>query len=94
MNPIEYACDELGRLLHQINNVYDLEQTLVAQWNPLPQDFFQRLCDSMRRRCQACIDAREGTRVIEKRIILKSRRVTFSLNPHLGLMCFSYSPYV
>lgn len=59
MNPIEHAWDELNRRVRQrpINHLVELEQALVAEWNAIPQRFFQSLCNSMRHRCQACIDA-------------------------------------
>lgn len=62
MNPIEHAWDELGRRarLRNIQNANHLEQALVAEWNAIPQHFFQRLCNSMRSRCQACVVARGG----------------------------------
>ena len=62
MNPIEHAWNELNRKVrrHHINNVIDLEQTLVAEWHLMPQEFFQTLCNSMRSRCQVCIDVAGG----------------------------------
>jgi transposase len=62
MNPVEHAWDELNRRVRQydINNVNDLERALIAEWNAIPQTCFETLCNSMRRRCQACIDAAGG----------------------------------
>lgn len=62
--PIEHAWDELGRRLHSNhappNNRADLARLLSAEWQAIPQVFFQRLVDSMRRRCTACLAARGG----------------------------------
>lgn len=62
--PIEHAWDELGRRLHNNhappNNRAELAQILVAEWQAIPQAFFQRLVNSMRRRCTECIRARGG----------------------------------
>lgn len=63
MAPIEHAWDELGRRVREgsrPNNLQDLEQALHREWAQIPQAFFQRLVDSMRRRCMACVDAEGG----------------------------------
>ena len=38
----------------------DLGQMLIQTWNNIPQAFLNRLVASMRRRCQACINANGG----------------------------------
>jgi len=64
LNPIEHLWDELGRRVHnRINPPETLDQlrrALVAEWTNIPQAFIRNLIDSMRRRCQAVIDARGG----------------------------------
>ena len=63
MAPIEHACDEFGRMVRagqRPNNLQDLEEALHREWAQNPQAFFQRLVDSMRRRCNACVNARGG----------------------------------
>lgn len=64
LNPIEHLWDELGRCVHnRINPPETLDQlrrALVAEWTNIPQAFIRNLIASMRRRCQAVIDARGG----------------------------------
>lgn len=64
LNPIEHAWDELGRRLnngqHTPTSLAELQQALVREWNGMPQYVIRRLVTSMRRRCQAVIDARGG----------------------------------
>ena len=64
LNPIEHAWDELGRRLRSNhappNSRAQLAQMLVAEWQAIPQNFFQRLVNSMRRRCTECVKARGG----------------------------------
>ena len=62
--PIEHVCDEMQRRVRALPNqpvtLAALDQTLVQIWNGIPQLFFNNLVRSMRRRCQACIDANGG----------------------------------
>ncbi len=64
LEPIEHVCDEMQRRLRALPNqpvtLAALGQTLVQIWNGIPQVFFNHLVGSMRRRCQACIDANGG----------------------------------
>ena len=64
LSPIEHAWDEMERRLRQANiqplTLAELGQALVQTWNNIPQAFFNRLVSSMRRRCQACINANGG----------------------------------
>ena len=64
VSPIEHAWDEMERRLRQGPNqpltLADLGQMLLETWNNIPQAFFNRLVSSMRRRCQACINANGG----------------------------------
>lgn len=64
LSPIEHAWDELKRRLRRQPNqpmtLDQLAQMLTRIWNAIPQAFFSRLIGSMRRRCQACIDANGG----------------------------------
>ena len=62
LNPIEHAWDELGHRL-QSNHAPSTNHAHVAgmlrtEWHAIPQAFFQRLVNSMRRRCTECIKAR------------------------------------
>ena len=62
MAPIEHVWDEIGRRLQtrgHRQNLPALEAALVYEWNILPQAFFQRLVNSMRRHT-ACLNARGG----------------------------------
>ena len=61
----ELACrDQLKRRLQararQPRDLPELRVAVVEEWNELPQNNFNRLVRSMRRRCQAVIDARGG----------------------------------
>ena len=44
----------------QPRDLPELRVAVVEEWNELPQNNFNRLVRSMRRRCQAVIDARGG----------------------------------
>lgn len=62
-NPIEHMWDELGRRVrnnHQINNVNDLRNALLIEWQNIPNDVIRRLTNSMRRRIATCIRANGG----------------------------------
>ena len=62
LNPIEHLWDLLDRRVRGRQNkpqtLRQLEQALHEEWNNIPQVTVQRLINSMRRRCQAVIDAR------------------------------------
>jgi len=64
LSPIEHLWDELGRRVRNSQNppetLAQLRTALLREWNNIPQDFIRRLIDSMRRRCQAVINARGG----------------------------------
>ena len=64
LNPTEHARDELGRRLRSNHapptNHAHLARMLVAEWQAIPQAFFQRLINSMRWRCTDCINAKGG----------------------------------
>ncbi|VDI11317.1 Hypothetical predicted protein [Mytilus galloprovincialis] len=77
---IEHLWDELGRRIRNSQNTPEtlaqLRTALFGEWNNIPQDFIRRLIDSMRRRCQAVINARGGhTRHRHKRIDRRVRTV-------------------
>lgn len=61
MSPIEHAWDELGRRVNarvpRPQNVEELTDALVHEWNNIPQQRIANLVLSMRRRCNACIAA-------------------------------------
>ena len=63
MAPIEHAWDELQRRIDRgppLHKVADLRRALVREWNQIPQAFFMKLLESMRRRCLACIASNGG----------------------------------
>jgi transposase len=64
LSPIEHVWDELKRRLqhrqHPPLTVHDLRQAVVQEWQNIPQEFLRRCIRSMRRRCQAVINARGG----------------------------------
>ena len=64
LNPLEHGWDQLKRRLQararQPHDLPELRVAVVEEWNELPQNNFNRLVRSMRRRCQAVIDARGG----------------------------------
>ena len=61
LNPIEHLWDELGRRLRrhqpQPQNIQQLENALVQAWRQIPAYTIRRLIQSMRRRCQAVVNA-------------------------------------
>lgn len=62
MNPLEHLWDELGRRVQQRAPTTRpaLIRILREEWAAIPQDFIRNLVRSMRRRCQASIDAQGG----------------------------------
>jgi Transposase and inactivated derivatives len=64
LNPIEHVWDRLNRSVHgrpvPPQTLQDLEQTLVEEWNLIPQRDFHRLIRSMSHRCHAVINAHGG----------------------------------
>ena len=62
LNPIEHAWDMLQTAVSsrpvQPASVQVLRQALLEEWDQIPQYKIRRLISSMRRRCQAVIEAR------------------------------------
>ena len=62
LNPIEHAWDMLQTAVSscpvQPSSVQELRQALLENWDQIPQCKIRRLISSMRRRCQAVIEAR------------------------------------
>ena len=62
LNPIEHAWDMLQTAVSsrpvQPASVQELRQALLEEWDQIPQYKIRRLISSMRRRCQAVIEAR------------------------------------
>ena len=62
LNPIEHAWDMLqtavSSRLVQPASVQELRKALLEEWDQIPQYKIRRLISSMRRRCQAVIEAR------------------------------------
>ena len=61
LNPIEHALDMLQTAVSsrpmQPTSVQELRQALLEEWDQIPQYKIRRLISSMRRRCQAVIEA-------------------------------------
>lgn len=64
LSPIEHLWDQLGRRLSRRTpapaNRQQLITALQEEWESIPQDNIRRLVRSMRRRCQACVQANGG----------------------------------
>jgi transposase len=62
LNVIEHAWDIIGRAInnHQppIQNVRQLRQVIIDEWNRIPLATLQNLVQSCRRRCQAVVQNR------------------------------------
>uniref|UniRef100_A0A673VX79 Tc1-like transposase DDE domain-containing protein n=1 Tax=Salmo trutta TaxID=8032 RepID=A0A673VX79_SALTR len=63
LNPIEHLWDELKRRLRARSNcptsVSDLTNALVAEWQQVPAAMFLHLVESLPRRVEAAISAKE-----------------------------------
>ena len=61
LNPIENPWGQLSRRVETHNSVpqsfNDMRATLQKEWDAMPQQTISQLVNSMRRRCQAVIDA-------------------------------------
>ena len=63
INPIEHIWDYLGRKVPargNIDNLKDLENALIQEWNNIPNVVIRRYVRSMRGRRAACINSRGG----------------------------------
>lgn len=64
LNPIEHLWDVLGRRIRDNHpppgTLARLVEILQIEWAAIPQDTLRTLVGSMRRRCEACIQARGG----------------------------------
>lgn len=64
LNPIEQLWDQLAKAVAarvQLDStVNDLRRFLQEEWQRIPQIRIQRLVNSMRKRCQECLQARGG----------------------------------
>ena len=63
MYPIEHIWDYLGRKVRargNVHNLRDLENTLIQEWNNIPNVVIRRYVRSMRGRLAACISSRGG----------------------------------
>ena len=64
LNLIEHVWDILGRRIRSNHpppgTLARLVEILQTEWAAIPQDTLRSLVNSMRRRCQACIDAHSG----------------------------------
>ena len=63
-SPIEQVWDEMERRFRHLPNqpvtLAEMGPALIRIWNNIPQAFFNNLVRSMRRRCQAYINANDG----------------------------------
>ncbi len=61
LNPIEHLWDQLGRAVRtrvtDQTTLAGLRQILIEEWNAIPQERVARLIRSMRRRCNAVVNA-------------------------------------
>jgi hypothetical protein len=63
INQIEHIWDVLGRNVwrhHAPQNILQLTNAFIAEWNNLPNNLVQRFVNSMRRRVDALLRARGG----------------------------------
>ena len=64
LNPIEHLWDVLGRRIRSnhppAGTLARLVEILEMEWAAIPRDTIRNLVQSMRRRCQACIQAAGG----------------------------------
>ena len=63
MNPIEHIWDYLGRNVRakgNVNNLSDLENALIQEWNNILNVVIRRYVRSMRGHLAACINSRGG----------------------------------
>ena len=63
MNPIKHIRDYLGRKVRakgNVHNLRDLENTLIQEWNNIPNIVMRRYVRSMQGRFAACINSRGG----------------------------------
>lgn len=64
LNPIEHLWDMLSRRVrrmpHPPENVQNLTNALVQEWQAIPQNYIRRIITSMSRRCQEGVNARGG----------------------------------
>ena len=63
LNPIEHIWDEVGMAVYRLKPpqmLAHLRQRLVYEWANIPQHVIRKCVQSMRRQCQACINARGG----------------------------------
>ena len=65
LNPIENLWDQLGRAVRdRVTNrttLVQLRQIVADEWNALPQNRVRAIISSMRRRCEATVDALGGS---------------------------------
>jgi hypothetical protein len=78
LSRIEHFWDEMERRLRNLKNqpvtLAEMSSALIRISNNIPQIFFNTQIRSMRRRCQACINANGGhthtTDFVQKTIVL------------------------
>uniref|UniRef100_A0A8C1LFQ3 Tc1-like transposase DDE domain-containing protein n=1 Tax=Cyprinus carpio TaxID=7962 RepID=A0A8C1LFQ3_CYPCA len=68
LNPIENLWDQVSRHVESRNlapqNLNDLRASLQEECNAMPQQTISRLVYSMRRRCQAVVDAQRHMTIV------------------------------
>ena len=64
-SPIEHLWDEVGRRVHnrehQPENLAELTQAVLEEWDNVPRETIRKLMRSTRKRILACIEADGGT---------------------------------
>ena len=63
LNPIEHIWDKLGRGVrsrHVLNNLQDIRNALLIEWNRIPANVVQHYVNSIRRRIQQVIRQNGG----------------------------------
>jgi len=62
LNPIEHLWDVMGRRIAAHHNaprtLQGLKDSLIKEWNLIPNDIINNLINSMRSRCKSCIAVR------------------------------------
>ncbi len=62
LNPIEHVWDILNRRIRRnnrtFNNLQELENALIREWNAIPQREIKKILNGMNKRCRSVIDAR------------------------------------
>jgi len=79
LSHIEHVWDVLGRRVrrrrNQPTNLQELAQALTEEWDSIPANVIQRYNGSMRRRCNAVIQAIGGHTLLDMKLTLRTPQV-------------------